>query len=55
LERTWLRKNQFIGYYGMENYWVFIWVFAWDYWGGFWGVRVGSLHVVGIILLKIGV
>jgi len=38
LERTWLGESQFIGYYGIENYWVFILGFAWDYWGGFWGV-----------------
>jgi hypothetical protein len=53
LERTWLGENQFIGYYGMENYWVFIWVFAWDYWGGFWGVGGHVAYiVVGKILLR---
>jgi len=38
LERTWLGESQFIGYYGIKNYWVFILGFAWDYWGGFRGV-----------------
>jgi hypothetical protein len=56
LERTWLGESQFIGYYGIKNYWVFILGFAWDYWGGFWGVGGQvACNVASKILLRIRV